>query len=355
MDILNQRLVNQQIAVHRFHLPEELVCWQGAVQAQDYAMAKWAIGCRLDGITETQVEKDFNEGKILRTHVLRPTWHFVSPKDIRWMLALTAPKIKTFTKGHHRDLGIDSGILKRSKKIIEKLLKGEGPKTRKEIEQALNKSRIGTDNNRLGFLLIDAELDGLLCSAGRKGKQFAYGLLEEIVPEFKTRKREEGIVELAGRYFGSHGPATVHDFAWWSGLSLSEIKRILPGMGSGLLSQKMDGQDYWFSRSMAEAKGGPKGIYFLPAFDEYFIGYRDRTHSMDTSFAKRIMGPNGIFNPVIVRKGRIAGTWKRKEEKSGSMIEAAPFASFKLSDRGVASAMKKYSRYLGRAVSLAQF
>jgi|SRR6185312_9241971 len=349
MDILHQRLVNQQIAVHRFSKAGELVQWLAAIQAQDYAMAKWAIGCRLEGITDPEVEKEFNEGRILRTHLLRPTWHFVSPKDIRWMLKLTAPKIKMFTKKHHQDLGIDAGILKRSKKIIEKTMKGEGPLTRKEIQQALTGSHIKTNENRLGFLLMDAELDGLICSAGRRGKQFVYGLLDEMLPDYRIPEGDEAIALLAGRYFTGHGPATVPDFAWWSGLSLKEINRTLPGMKSVLLSENIGGQTYWFSKTMKEIADKPKGCYFLPAFDEYLIGYKDRSHSLDPAFATGVLSSNGIFNPVILEKGKTVGTWKRREQRSGLLIDLFPLSSsVALPQRGIAIAIKKYCRFAGR-------
>ncbi|MDP4131145.1 MAG: winged helix DNA-binding domain-containing protein [Bacteroidota bacterium] len=354
MDILNHRLANQQLSAHQFSRPDALVSWLGAMQAQNYAMAKWAIGCRLTGVTETRVEKDFNEGKILRTHVLRPTWHFVSPKDIRWMLKLTAPTIKALSRGHHRALGIDSGILKRSSKIIEKVLATAGPKTRLEIQESLLKSGIKTSDTRLGFLLMDAELDGLICSAGRKGKQFAYGLLDWIVPEYEPLKRVEAVSELAVRYFRGHGPATIDDFAWWSGLPLAEIRLVLPILKSELISVQWQGDTYWFSKSMTASESGLKDNYFLPAFDEYFIGYKNRKNLLDSAFSRQIQTANGIFNPIIIKNGQIAGTWKRNEQKSELLIELSPFSdSSRFLDKKLLTAIGKYYRFLGRKGEIA--
>ena len=169
-DIAYLRLINQQIAGSAFTSPETLVNWMGCIQAQDYAGAKWAIGCRVTGTTDAKIERLINEGKILRTHILRPTWHFVLPDDIHWMLKLTAPKIKALYKGYHQKIGIDQDILKRSKAIITRALDETGKMTRAELTVLLKKEKVNTAEGRISFLLMDAELDGLICCAGKLGK-----------------------------------------------------------------------------------------------------------------------------------------------------------------------------------------
>jgi hypothetical protein len=337
-DILCYRLNNQQISATLFSKPQEMVSWMGALQAQDYSMAKWALGCRLPGSTDRQIEKDFQEGKILRTHVLRPTWHFVDPRDVRWMLELTAPGIRAFARNHYANLGIDSRLLKRSKRILEKALDSTGGMARNELKKWFVRAKIDTADARFGFLLLDAELDGLICSAGRRGNQFAYGLLEQIVAPSKSLTADESLAELTKRYFTSHGPALMQDFAWWSGLPLTEIKKGLAMNGSGLISEKRMDQTYWSSSSAANQVKPLKGAYFLPGFDEYFIGYKDRSVLTDPAFAKKIMGVNGIFRPTLIRNGKITGLWKRAENKSGWEIELETFSPVSRSSFNLLSA-----------------
>src|SRR5882757_2265869 len=248
-DIAHHRLINQGILGSTFTEPKEMVRWMGCIQAQDFAGAKWAIGNRIKGITETEVENDFNEGKILRTHILRPTWHFVTAEDIHWILKLTAPKIKALCKGLHRKLEINEGILKRSKKIISKALQGGNQLTRDELQTLLKNRRINTDDIRLGFLIMDAELDGLICSGRRRGKQFTYALLEERSPKVKSMDRDAAIAELGKRYFISRGPATVQDFAWWSSLTLTEARKSVELNKKHLAHEVINGQAFWFSNN----------------------------------------------------------------------------------------------------------
>jgi hypothetical protein len=161
-DIIQQRLINQQLVNGAFTRPHELVSYMGCIQAQDFAGAKWAIGNRVKGITDALIEKEFNEGKILRTHILRPTWHFVSPADIGWMLKLTAPQVKMLSAGYLRNKGIDAATLNKSKKIFEKALTGGKHLSREELVPLLKDQQIKTDDDHLAFLLLKAELDGLI-------------------------------------------------------------------------------------------------------------------------------------------------------------------------------------------------
>jgi hypothetical protein len=317
-----RRLLNQGILSGGFSMPEEVVRWMGCVQAQDFAQAKWAIGRRGQDITGAMIDKAFNEGRILRTHILRPTWHFVLPEDIGWMLSLTAPKIKAFSKSLYRKLGIDEGLLKRSKKIFSRALTGGNQMTREELMALLRKGRINTDDIRSNFFLMDAELDGLICSGPRRGRQFTYALLKERVPEFPTRGQEAAIAELTTRYFRSRGPATLQDFSWWSGFSLSQAKRGLEMNKDKLACEVVNGQAYWFSADKTAHTPLRSSIILLPAFDEYAVAYRDRSDVLDPFYNKR--SANGL-KPVIVINGRIAGTWRRVIQKEEAPVETSPF------------------------------
>lgn len=223
-DILRMRLYNQQLVQTKFQSPAELVSWLGAVQSQDYGGAKWALAQRLENTSEESIESTYTNGDIIRTHVMRPTWHFVSPKDLRWMLQLTAPRIRRLMNYYDKQLDIDAAEHKKCNEVIEKTLAGK-QLTREELSNALIANNIKAKGQRLGHIVMHAELDQLICSGPRRGKQFTYMLLEERVPKAKDMDEDEALTELSFRYFRSHGPAQVKDFVWWSGLTTEQAKR----------------------------------------------------------------------------------------------------------------------------------
>jgi hypothetical protein len=329
--------------------PEDLVRRMGCVQAQDFAGAKWALAERIPGATEAAIDKAFQDGKILRTHVLRPTWHFVSPTDIRWMLRLSAPKIRTLSQGLHRKLGIDAAILRRSKTVIGKALAGGKALTRTQLAAQLRKARINTDDIRMGFLLMDAEIDGVICSGGREGKQFTYALLEERAAAAPLLDKEEAIAELAARYFSTRAPATVYDFAWWSGLTISQAQRGLEMNKRRLDHVIVRGQAYWFPAGKTPARARAS-VHLLPAFDEYTVAYRDRADVLPTDAAE--MTGNGIFRPVLVVNGQVAGTWKRKEVKQTIGLQVYPLAPLGPKERRLLEAeADRYARFTQKTLA----
>ncbi|TDX00301.1 winged helix DNA-binding domain-containing protein [Dinghuibacter silviterrae] len=340
--IAQLRLESQQIIHAEARGPEDLVRRMGCVQAQDFAGAKWALAERIPGATEADMDRAFQEGAILRTHVLRPTWHFVSPKDIRWLLKLSAPKIKALSKGLHRKLDIDEAVLRRSKTAIGKALAGGQRLTRTELSAHLRKARINTDDIRLGFHLMDAEVDGLICSGGREGKQFTYALLEERVAQAPVLDKDAAIGELAARYFTSRGPATVYDFAWWSGLTISQAQRGLEMNRRKLDHAIVRGQAYWFPLGLDAARIRPS-VYLLPAFDEYTVAYRDRADIL----APEAMAPTSYgLKPVLLVNGRVAGTWKRTEDKKQVGLEVHPLEALgKAARQLLDAAAGRYARF----------
>lgn len=219
IDLVRRRFHNQKLARSRFHRPAEVVAWLGAIQAQDYAGAKWAIGLRSTGLRDAGIEQAFNEGAILRTHLMRPTWHFVTPADIRWILALTAPRVHAVNAYSYRKFGLDRGIFARSRVAFERALQGGKQLTRLELASVLGRAGIPAESLRLAYLMMQAELDGVICSGARRGNQFTYALLDERAPHVKNLEREEALAELTRRYLSSHGPATLSDYVWWSGLT----------------------------------------------------------------------------------------------------------------------------------------
>ena len=330
-------------------LPGDLVRSMGCVQAQDFAGAKWALAERIPGATEADIDRAFQDGKILRTHVLRPTWHFVSPSDIRWMLRLSAPKIKALSQGLHRKLGIDAAILRRSKTIIGKSLAGGRMLTRTQLAAQLRKARINTDDIRMAFLLMDAEIDGVICSGGREGKQFTYALLEERVVAAPALDKEEAVGELAARYFSTRGPATVYDFAWWSGLTISLAQRGLEIYKRQLDHVIIRGQAYWFPAGKTPTRSRAS-VHLLPAYDEYTVAYRDRADVLPAAAAETT--GHGIFRPVLVIDGQVAGTWKRKEVKQTIALEVHPLAPLGPKERRLLEAeAERYARFTQKTLA----
>lgn len=320
-DIANIRLTSQQIAGTKFKTAKDMVGWMGAMQAQDYAMAKWAVGIRLSNSTEQVIQAAIDKGEIIRTHLLRPTWHLVSADDIYWMLELTVPQIKAALKSRHKELELSETIFTKSNKLIEKELTGGKHLTREELISKLEKTKIVTDNNRASHLLLRAELDGIVCSGATKGKTQTYALLAERVPKTKTLTRVEALAKLAQKYFSSHCPATLQDFVWWSGLSVKDARNALEMVKSDFISETIGSETYWLTHSFSKLKKDKTSVYLLPAFDEFIISYKDRGASLALVNNKKAISDNGIFRPVVVINGQVTGLWKRTIKKSKMIVE----------------------------------
>jgi hypothetical protein len=321
------------------------------VQAQDYAGAKWALAQRLRGVTEATLEHELDEGRILRTHVLRPTWHFVTAEDIRWMLALTASRVSAAMAPVNRRLELDGSVFRKSSAVFEKALAGGQCLTRTELRARLERSGItvGT-GQRLGHLVMQSELDAVLCSGPRRGKQFTYALLDERAPSTPTFSRDEALLELTRRYFATRSPATARDFAWWSGLTVSDSKRGIE-LGIGDLEPLTIGdQQYWRAADCRLPRPSPSA-HLLPNYDEYFIGFRDRR-----AIARRIgnpwpvLGASALVPHVIVVDGELVGTWKRTIEKDKVIVTLRYQTRVNGAERGrITAAAKGLARYLGLA------
>lgn len=319
------RLHNQKLTAPGFEKPVDVVRWLGAVQAQDFNAAKWALALRMRKATDTTVETAFNKGEILRTHVMRPTWHFVAPEDIRWLLQLTAPRVNLRAGPNYRKFELDGAVFKRSNKIFAKALGGGKHLTRPALRSMLNAAGIDvTDPVRLAHILLRSELDGVICSGPRVGKQFTYALLEERAPATKTLDRDEALAELTRRYFRSHGPATLQDFVWWSGLTVEDARRGMAQVGTP---------------RPARTKQSRNSAHLLPAFDEYFVAYKDRQILAGSLSTWDVLGPTFIIDGIA------AGRWKRTN--SGT-IELSPSRVLNKSEKlALREAVDRYISYLG--------
>jgi winged helix DNA-binding protein len=352
--VAHARLHNQRLSSAGFTKPEQVVSWLGAVQAQDYPGAKWALALRMRRATEAAIERAFATGAILRTHVMRPTWHFVAPADIRWMLALTAPRVRAAKAHYDRQIEIDAAVVKRSNNTIAKALANGVQLTRQELRAALANAGIAADAaQRLAHLTMHAELDGVICSGAPRGKQFTYALLDERVPAAQVRTRDEALAELTRRYFTSHGPAQVQDFVWWSGLTTADARLGLDMAGRHLANEVIDGKTYWYSSSTSAIPRPPGTAYLLPLYDEYLIAYRDRSAALDGALWKAITSRDA-FSSAIVLDGQVVGGWKRTLQKNTVTIALdVPVSLDKSEEQMVGDAARQFGAFLGVDATLA--
>jgi hypothetical protein len=311
-----------------FDDPGDVVSWMGAIQAQDYGMSKWAVGVRLrSALGIDAVEKAFNDGRILRTHVMRPTWHLVSPANIRWMLKLTAEHIKSCARSRDRKLEITESIYTKTNNLIENILRGHRALNLIEIASELIPSGIVTDETRMNHLILRAEIEGIVCSGVIKRGKPTYSLLEERVPPARELSVEESLARLADIYFRSHSPAGVYDFAWWSGMSIARCRQAIDLIKSSLIMDQWYGRTTWVHQS---AKVSPiEGqLYTLPAFDEYVIGYKERSSVLEMSHYHDAISAQGVFYPFIVYDGVVIGRWRKYVLGKVMSIEPSFFSGY---------------------------
>jgi hypothetical protein len=346
-------LSNQQIASPGGKTPGDVVAAMGAVQAQDFLGALWAIGLRLPAAMEADIERAIAERTIVRTWPMRGTLHFVAAADVRWMLELLTPRIVAGSAWRHRELELDDTIFSRCRKLFTRALEGGRRLTRDAMYQVLERSRISASGQRGIHVLCRLAQEGLICFGPREGKQPTFVLLDEWVPDSRRLERGEALTELARRYFTSHGPATLADFVWWSGLKVSDARAALEMVSAQLARETIGGATYWM-RGDSPLPKIRRATHLLPGFDEYLLGYKDRSAVLDLAHAGKIVpGSNGQFLSTIVINGRVVGTWKRELTKKSVVITASPFAALKKTEsRALAEAAQRYGKFLGRPAEL---
>ncbi len=322
-DIAIMRLYSQQLAHSRFKRPEEVVAWFGGVQAQDFPGAKWAVGQRIKESTDADIEQTLAEKKIVRTWAMRGTLHFVTASDIRWMLELLAPRIIARNARRYRELELDEKTLKRSNEVIKNALQDGNQLNRRELLVILQKNGISTEGQRAPYMLQRASLDGIICQGGMHSNNNPIFISMAELPETKTLTRHESLAELAMRYFTSHGPATLQDFTWWSGLLTKDAKIGLEAAESSLKSETIEGKTYWYFPSKQGIGFSSPTAHLLPSFDEYIVGYKDRSASLEHIQSKKT-GIENIMYPTIALDGQIIGTWKRMFKKNRIIMDLNP-------------------------------
>ncbi len=339
--------------LHRQHLakprlsPADVVAAFGAIQAQEYAFAKWALGLRAPGTTDAEIEQLIADGAILRTHPLRLTHHFVAPADIRWLLALLAPRMIQRHAKRWRDLGLDDRTFGKSQAAIARALEGGKQLTRPELTTVLSRAGISPEGQRTPHILARAELAGLICSGARRGNQITFALLEERVAKVKALTREASLAELARRYFTTRGPATVQDFMWWSALTAAEAREAIALAGDALVEEVHAGTRYWHGASVSAKRVAPVA-YLLPTYDEYMVAYRDRRAIGTPPKQARNFGESTLLGPSIVIAGEVVGSWSRSTARNKLAIELRPWRRLTRGERDlVERAADRYAAFVG--------
>jgi hypothetical protein len=355
-DIAYQRMQSEHLIGKPLDHPVDVVRTLGAVQSQDYPGAKWALSQRTAGATSAEIDQLFNDGAILRTHVMRPTWHFVTPEDIRWMLELTAPRVHAFNAYYYRKSGIDSRVAARSNAAIAEALQGGTQLTRTELREVLLKAGIEVDNLGLGLLMMHAELDGVICSGAFQGKQHTYALLSERAPKATSLPREEALAELVRRYFTSHGPALITDFTWWSGLTVADAKLGIELAKDHLVKEEVDGKTYWLGAQATQPKIERPAIHLLPNYDEYMVAFKDRSPSYDPSRFGDVSAAtlaDVFYNHIIVLDSQGVGGWQRVIKSKEVVITLKLLVSLSKPERAALQAViDRYSRFMGMPVTV---
>ncbi len=356
LDMVRYRLYNQRLTSGKILLPDQIVTWFGAMQAQDYASVKWAIGARggsAQTITDTAVEQAISAKQIVRTWLMRGTLQMTTVADIRWLLALLSPRLISGSAGRLRELELDQETLTRSFDLFTAVL--HTPLSRPDIFQALEQAGIAIAGQRGYHILSQAALAGLICFGPMQGKQQTFVLLDEWAPPGPVYTRDEALAELARRYFRSHGPATLPDFVWWSGLTITEARAAVAWLETELQSETVAGEIYWLPDNLALPAMPSPTAWLLPAFDEYYLGYKTRHVVLDGRYDKRVVSVNGIFRPVIVLDGQVVGIWKREVKKGTAVISLELFQPLTaVARQAVLAAAERYGAFLELPVALAE-
>lgn len=353
--IAARRLRAQRLSGEPFASPIDAVRWLTAVQSQDYPGAKWALAQRSRGVTDAELDRLFDKGDLVRTHVMRPTWHFVLPRDVRWLLDLTGHRVRSSLAARYRDLELDEKLVSHALDLFTASLTGRHHMTRAELGEVLNQSKISPEGQRLPHLIMRAELDGLIVSGPRRGKQFTYALLAERVPKAPTFDRTEALAELTRRYFQSHGPAQVQDFVWWSGLTVADARNGISLASKAIEHQVIDGKDYWFDPAATPATAPAGIVHLLPNFDEYTVAYRDRAavvHS-DLPVDPALFAFGSILANVVLVGGTVRGSWRRTSARGRVRVEIRTLDRLGTRETArVSEAGRRLSRFLERPVEL---
>ena len=346
------RLVNQGLVQPGFKSPAEVVHWMGALQAQDYLGSLWAIGIRMPGATEKSIERAIEARAIVRTWPMRGTIHFVPAEDARWMVRLMGPRVATRIQSIYRKAGLDKKVFAHSQDVVIRALEGGERRTRKDLYAQLEAEGIATGDGRGLQIIGHLARQGLICFGPRHGRQSTFTLLDEWVPQARNLEGEEALAEMALRYFRSHGPATIRDFVWWTGLLVSEAQIGIEAVKPQLLEETIDGITYWSAETRFGEPESSPDLFMLPSYDEYLVSYKDRSAALDPQY-KWLMKAENHLRSTIVIDGQVIGNWKRTFKKGTVKIEARLARDLSTSEhQRYEEVVRCYAEFLGKPAEL---
>jgi Winged helix DNA-binding domain len=341
-----------------------VVGWFGAMQAQDLASVLWSLGARLPGLTKVDVEAALERREALRTWPMRGTVHLVPPRDAHWMLELMGSRTLAGSAARRATLGLSEELADRGVAILAEALAGGGRLTRAQCLETMAAAGVGGEGQRGYHLLWYASQRGVTCIAPNVGKEQTFVLLDEWVPDPHRPERDEALATIAVRYFRGHGPTTRRDFAGWTGLTAADCRRGVAAAGEALAVVAVDGQEMLLDPQLLDAHpdGGPApsgaaggdDLLALPGFDEYLLGFKDRSLMVAAEHLQAIIpGGNGVFQPTVVRAGRVVATWKRTTGRRATVVEVRPLVRLGRAERGrVEQALQRYGDFVAQPLDV---
>ena len=349
--LLAARLNAHGFEPYKFTTPLEVVTAFGAMQAQDYGQALWAIASRIPGCTRDDVEAAIGRFEIIRTWSMRGTIHFVPATDAKWMVDLLTPRITAKLKSRRKELNVTSENLARCAEILMQNLYNKQLLSRPRIFQLFEEAGEPTANQRGYHILLELAQQGLIFIGPNDGKQPTFGLLDEFATS-TALSRDESLRTIAIRFFQSHAPATIEDFVYWSGLTVTDAKKAIELAGVKL-KQITIGDDTYLAGASLQLPSTPiqNSVHLMAGFDEYFLPYRKRHIIIDSEHTNHITpGGNGVFKPTLVINGIVSGVWARQVKASSATLTIRIFPGITVSSEELASAISLYEHFVARPV-----
>ena len=351
--LLTARLAAHGFEPPKFTTPLKVVTAFGAMQAQDYGQALWAIGSRIPGSTRQDIEDAINKFEIIRTWSMRGTIHFVPAVDAKWMVDLLTPRITAKLKSRRAELNVTQENLNHCAEILGKALRGKVLLSRPRIFEIFEAAGEPTKNQRGYHILLELAQHGLIFIGPNDGKQPTFGLLDEFIAS-RPLSREESLQTIATRFFTSHAPATLEDFAYWSGLTVVDAKMAITLAGEALASIEIEGRVHFVGAAFqAPAFPIKDSVHLMAGFDEYFLPYRNRLSIIDAEHTAHITpGNNGVFKPTLVINGTVSGVWARQIKAKSTDLTVRPFPGCSITPEQLAPMVTAYRHFVGAPVTL---
>lgn len=325
-----QFLVRHRYYTHRltaplFPTPTAAVAHFAVVQGQDTLSSLWALGLRVEGATQAGIEQSIADRQLVRTWPLRTTLHYVTAADARWIVKLNAERTRRGMARRLRELELDDATLARGGRVIETALADGQPMARPALYAALEAAGVSPAGQRGYYLILFHALEGLIAIGPRQDKQQTIVLLDAWLPPTPERTRDEALAELARRYFAGHGPATLKDYTWWSGLAAAEARAGLAMARPHLAQESVGGETYWFDPDAPVGEIPSPTAHLLPFLDEYLVAYKDRSAVLPAVYNEMVDSGGVIFHQPILMDGLVVGIWTRTMKKEQVVIETKLF------------------------------